>query len=153
MENSVCFHPCWKNHVPSLHISFSRSFMLSNKKQVQFRPYRKDILVSSWKQPGNNAGRLSKRNIFTKSNNVKFSSEKDTFKDKLPVQQQCHLFFRVFFDQFQGMSSITRIRFNCLLLLLSVMTLLLVGKQILQRNLKSSKRQDTDFLTEPQAGV
>lgn len=127
--------------------------MLNNKKQVQFRPYRKYIVVSSWKQPDNNGGRLLKGNIFTKSSNVKFSSEKDTFKDKLPVQQHYHLFFRVFFDQFQGMSSITRIRFNCLLLLLSVMTLLLVGKQILQRNLKSSKRQDTDFLTEPQAGV
>lgn len=127
--------------------------MLNNKKQVQFRPYRKYILVSSWKQPDNNAGRLSKRNIFTKSNNVKLSSEKDTFKDKLPVQQHYPLFFRVFFDRFQGMSSITRIRFNCLLLFLSVMTLLLVGKQILQGNLKSSKRQDTDFLTEPQAGV
>ncbi|XP_044174779.1 uncharacterized protein LOC114964277 isoform X2 [Acropora millepora] len=49
------------------------------------------------------------------------------------------------------MSSITRIRFNCLLLLLSVMTLLLVGKQMLQRNLKSSKRQVTAFLTESQA--
>ena len=87
------------------------------------------------------------------SNNVKFASEQDTFKDKLLVQQHYHLFFRFFFDQFQGMSSITRDRFHCLLLLLCVMTLLLVGKQILQRNLKSSKRQDTAFLTESQAGV